>query len=166
MGNQGMSYFHKGDQAVNIEFTETNIICTNMASMYSKHTVLGSCQICEILKKFIIKHATKLTNSKLTHILITVRQLLVTHAIPSVCIFLGIITMPIETITKLNDSLDFMSQNDVFCNKKVQVGKIRKRRNQKKIPTPKIEVGKKPKLTIRYLYHETYRKPNEQLFSQ
>ena len=24
----------------------------------------------------------------------------------------------------------------------------------------------KTKLTIRYLYHETYRKPNEQLFSQ
>ena len=39
------------------------------------------------------------------------------------------------------------------------------RRNQKKIPTPKTEVGKN-KLTIRYLYHETYRKPNEQLFSQ
>ena len=36
---------------------------------------------------------------------------------------------------------------------KVQVGKIRKRRNQKKTPTPKTKVGKN-KLTIRYLYHE------------
>ena len=27
-------------------------------------------------------------------------------------------------------------------------------------------MGKKTKLTIRHLYHETYRKPNEQLFSQ
>ena len=36
---------------------------------------------------------------------------------------------------------------------KVQVGKDQKRRNQKKIPTPKTEVGKN-KLTIRYLYHE------------
>ena len=26
--------------------------------------------------------------------------------------------------------------------------------------------GEKTKLTIRHLYHETYRKPNEQLFSQ
>ena len=31
---------------------------------------------------------------------------------------------------------------------------IRKRRNQKKILTPKTEVGKKTELTIRYLYHE------------
>ena len=52
-----------------------------------------------------------------------------------------------------------------FPNKKVQVGKDQERRNQKKIPIPKTEVGK-TKLTIRYLYHETYRKPNEQLFSQ
>ena len=40
---------------------------------------------------------------------------------------------------------------------------IRKRRNQKEIPTPKTEVGK-TKLTIRYLYLKTYRKPSEQLF--
>ena len=37
--------------------------------------------------------------------------------------------------------------------KKVQVGKDQERHNQKKIPTPKTEVGK-TKLTIRYLYHE------------
>ena len=50
-------------------------------------------------------------------------------------------------------------------NEKVHVGKDQERRNQKEIPTPKTEVGK-TKLTIRHLYHETYRKPNEQLFSQ
>ena len=40
-----------------------------------------------------------------------------------------------------------------------------KAQSEKKIPTPNTEVGK-TKLTIRYLYHETNRKPNEQLFSQ
>ena len=40
---------------------------------------------------------------------------------------------------------------------------IRKRRNQKEIPTTKTEVGK-TKLTIRYLYVKTYRKQSEQLF--
>ena len=37
--------------------------------------------------------------------------------------------------------------------KRYKQAKIRKRRNQKKIPTPKTEVGK-TKLTIRYLYRE------------
>ena len=37
--------------------------------------------------------------------------------------------------------------------KRYKQAKIRKRRNQKKIPTPKTEVGK-IKLPIRYLYHE------------
>ena len=37
--------------------------------------------------------------------------------------------------------------------KRYKQAKIRKRRNQKKIPTPKTEVGK-TQLTIRYLYHE------------
>ena len=41
---------------------------------------------------------------------------------------------------------------------------IRKRRNQKEIPTPKTEAGK-TKLTIRYTYLRTYRKPSGQLFS-
>ena len=43
--------------------------------------------------------------------------------------------------------------------------KIRKRRNQKKIPTPKPR-WEKTKQTIRHLYMKTFRKPNEQLFSQ
>ena len=37
-----------------------------------------------------------------------------------------------------------------FDDKKVQVGKDQ----EKKTPTPKTKVGKKNKLTIRYLYHE------------
>ena len=36
-----------------------------------------------------------------------------------------------------------------------------KRRNLKETPTPKTEVGK-TKLTIRYLYLKSYRKPSEQ----
>ena len=34
-----------------------------------------------------------------------------------------------------------------------KVPMIKKRRNQKKVPTPKTEVGK-TQLTIRYLFHE------------
>ena len=45
--------------------------------------------------------------------------------------------------------------------KKVQVGK-----DQEKAQSEKDPRWEKTKLTIRYLYHETYRKPNEQLFSQ
>ena len=47
----------------------------------------------------------------------------------------------------------------------VQVGKDLEKAQSEKIPSTKTEVGK-TKLTVRYLYHETYRKPNEQLFSQ
>ena len=50
---------------------------------------------------------------------------------------------------------------------KVQVGKDQeKAQSEKKDSHSKDRGGKKNKLTIRYLYHETYRKPNEQLFSQ
>ena len=49
--------------------------------------------------------------------------------------------------------------------KKVQVGKDQEKAQSEKDSHSKTEVGKN-KLTIRYLYHETYRKPNEQLFSQ
>ena len=45
--------------------------------------------------------------------------------------------------------------------KKVQVGK-----DQEKAQSEKDSRWEKTKLTIRYLYHETHRKPNEQLFSQ
>ena len=50
--------------------------------------------------------------------------------------------------------------------KKVQVGKDQEKAQSEKDSHSKNRGGKKKKLTIRYLYHETYRKPNEQLFSQ
>ena len=50
--------------------------------------------------------------------------------------------------------------------KKVQVGKDQEKVQSEKDSHSKNRGGKKNKLTIRYLYHETYRKPNEQLFSQ
>ena len=50
--------------------------------------------------------------------------------------------------------------------KKVQVGKDQEKAQSEKDSHSKNRGGKKQQLTIRYLYHETYRKPNEQLFSQ
>ena len=50
--------------------------------------------------------------------------------------------------------------------KKVQVGKDQEKAQSEKDFHSKNRGEKKTKLTIRYLYHETYRKPNEQLFSQ
>ena len=50
--------------------------------------------------------------------------------------------------------------------KKEQVGKDQEKAQSEKDSHSKNRGGKKTKLTIRYLYHETYRKPNEQLFSQ
>ena len=50
--------------------------------------------------------------------------------------------------------------------RKVQAGKDQeKAQSEKRFPLQKPRF-EKTKLTIRYLYHETYRKPNEQLFSQ
>ena len=49
---------------------------------------------------------------------------------------------------------------------KVQVGKDQEKTQSEKDSHSKNRSGKKNKLTIRYLYHETYRKPNKQLFSQ
>ena len=49
---------------------------------------------------------------------------------------------------------------------KVQVGRDQEKAQSEKDPHSKNRGGKKNKLTIRYLYHETHRKPNEQLFSQ
>ena len=51
-------------------------------------------------------------------------------------------------------------------NKKVQVGKDQEKAQSEKDSHSKNRGGNKNKLKIRYLYHETYRKPNEQLFSQ
>ena len=53
-----------------------------------------------------------------------------------------------------------------MLHKKVQVGKDQEKAQSEKrflLQKPRWE---KTKLTIRYIYHETYRKPNEQLFSQ
>ena len=50
--------------------------------------------------------------------------------------------------------------------KKVQVGKDQEKAQSEKDSHSKHRGGKKTKPTIRYLYHETYRKPNEQLFSK
>ena len=55
---------------------------------------------------------------------------------------------------------------DLFYGKKVQVGKDQEKGQSEKDSHSKNRGGEKNKLTIRYLYHETYRKPNEQLFSQ
>ena len=49
---------------------------------------------------------------------------------------------------------------------KVQAGKDQEKAQSEKDSHSKNRDGEKNKLTIRYLYHETYRKPNEQLFSQ
>ena len=52
---------------------------------------------------------------------------------------------------------------------KVQVGKDQEKAQPERDSHSKNRGGKKvqkTKLTIRHLYHETYRKPNEQLFSQ
>ena len=54
----------------------------------------------------------------------------------------------------------------VMSSPKVQVGKDQEKAQSEKDSHSKNRGGKKTKLTIRYLYHETYRKPNEQLFSQ
>ena len=62
----------------------------------------------------------------------------------------------------LDHYTDIQEENMERCTSRQRSGKgaIRKRFPLQK---PRWE---KTKLTIRYLYHETYRKPNEQLFSQ
>ena len=82
--------------------------------------------------------------------------------------------------------LDLATSNNLFNNKhcldilwcnnltsyfmcfgtEVQVGKDQEKAQSEKDSHSKNRGGKKTKLTVRYLYHETYRKPNEQLFSQ
>ena len=58
--------------------------------------------------------------------------------------------------------------NDVIAYfiKMVLVGKDQEKAQSERDSHSKNRGGKKTKLTIRHLYHETYRKPNEQLFSQ
>ena len=74
--------------------------------------------------------------------------------------------------TKANRTLVFFffRRNLFSCpkdvRKKEQVGNDQEKAQSEKDSHSKTQGGKKKKLTIRYLYHETYRKPNEQLFSQ
>ena len=84
------------------------------------------------------------------------------------------------TLNYISRSIDFVNfyvEVCFFCisdsckceslhSKKVQVGKDQEKAQSEKDSHSKNRGGKKTKLTIRYLYHETYRKPNEQLFSQ
>ena len=48
----------------------------------------------------------------------------------------------------------------MYLKKKVQVGKDQEKAHSEKDSHSKNRGGEKTKLTIRYLYHETYRKPN------
>ena len=54
----------------------------------------------------------------------------------------------------------------IYWGKKVQVGKDQEKAQSERDSHSKNRGGEKTKLTIRHLYHETYRKPNKQLFSQ
>ena len=55
---------------------------------------------------------------------------------------------------------------DYKMHKKVKVGKDQEKAQSEKDSPSKNPGWEKTKLTIRYLYHETHLKPNEQLFSQ
>ena len=72
--------------------------------------------------------------------------------------------------TKANRTLGFLRRNLYSCPPDVkEKGTSRQRSGKgairKRFPLQKPR-WEKTKLTIRHLYHETYRKPNEQLFSQ
>ena len=75
-----------------------------------------------------------------------------------------------EINQSINKTKYFTRENKIFhsrkLHEKVQVGKDQEKAQSEKDSHSKNRGGKKTKLTIRYLYHETYRKPNEQLFSQ
>ena len=94
----------------------------------------------------------------------------------------GGIPMPILTcvhVKKDRSARSFQGKNDLrnttnqpllfYFNElitKVQVGKDQEKAQSERDSHSKNRGGEKTKLTIRHLYHETYRKPNEQLFSQ
>ena len=63
-------------------------------------------------------------------------------------------------------SLEEEIKESIKPTKMIHVGKDQEKAQSEKDSHSKNRGGKKTKLTIRYLYHETYRKPNEQLFSQ
>ena len=70
-----------------------------------------------------------------------------------------------ENVSELFELYHEKTKPQINC-KKVQVGKDQEKAQSEKDSHSKNRGGKKTKPTIRYLYHETYRKPNEQLFSQ
>ena len=51
--------------------------------------------------------------------------------------------------------------SSLFYSRKVQVGKDQEKAQSERDSHSKNRGGKITKLTIRYLYHETYHKPNE-----
>ena len=69
---------------------------------------------------------------------------------------------------KIFDIFLIFAEN-IDCGYTLEKGTSRQRSGKgairKRLPLQKPR-WEKTKLTIRYLYHETYRKPNEQLFSQ
>ena len=83
-----------------------------------------------------------------------------------VCSCLGDIYMYMTIIYKhlLCNRMADQSQTSWKGNEKVQVGKEQENAQPERDSHSKNRGGKKNKLTIRHLYHETYRKPNEQLF--
>ena len=67
----------------------------------------------------------------------------------------------------LKERMSSQCRNELLLKaNEVQVGKDQEKAQSEKDSLSKNRGGKKTKLTIRHLYHETYRKPNEQLFSK
>ena len=67
---------------------------------------------------------------------------------------------------RINGTILQMIQIISADSKKVQVGKDQEKAQSEKDSHSKNRGGKKPNSQSGTLYHETYRKPNEQLFSQ
>ena len=66
----------------------------------------------------------------------------------------------VPNITKNSVESDIRPTGVQLKKEKVQVGKGQEKAQSEKDSHSKNRGGKKTKLTIRYLYHETYRKPN------
>ena len=71
-----------------------------------------------------------------------------------------------KAVKMLKNQVMILAHQTPDFNKKVQAGKDQEKAQSEKDPHSKNRGGKKPKPTIRYLYHDSYRKPIEQLFSQ
>ena len=68
-------------------------------------------------------------------------------------------------VCDVSQAFDKVFHDSGLILKWIQVGKDQKKVQSEKDSHSKNR-GEKKTLTIRYLYHETYRLPNEQLFSQ